>query len=101
MRISDWSSDVCSSDLDHQYQIFGCGTQRQDTVHAYTHVLGRMVDQRLCCQYVLDIGRAYAKTQRTQGTIGSGVAIAADRSEERRVGKECVSTCRSRWSPSP
>src|SRR3546814_21118495 len=25
----------------------------------------------------------------------------ADRSEERRVGKECVSTCRSRWSPSP
>src|SRR3546814_10560752 len=32
---------------------------------------------------------------------GAGCAIAAARSEERRVGKECVSTCRSRWSPYP
>src|SRR3546814_10362307 len=29
------------------------------------------------------------------------VNLLGDRSEERRVGKECVSTCRSRWSPSP
>src|SRR3546814_18669608 len=29
------------------------------------------------------------------------LGLAADRSEERRVGKECVSTCRSRWSPDP
>src|SRR3546814_1929240 len=31
--------------------------------------------------------------------IGGGEALATNRSEERRVGKECVSTCRSRWSP--
>src|SRR3546814_11541932 len=30
---------------------------------------------------------------------GLGMAPGANRSEERRVGKECVSTCRSRWSP--
>src|SRR3546814_10117613 len=32
---------------------------------------------------------------------GLDPAILETRSEERRVGKECVSTCRSRWSPSP
>src|SRR3546814_15024484 len=31
--------------------------------------------------------------------VRTGMAIDAQRSEERRVGKECVSTCRSRWSP--
>src|SRR3546814_17672504 len=34
-------------------------------------------------------------------TTGAGEIAAARRSEERRVGKECVSTCRSRWSPYP
>src|SRR3546814_5408236 len=62
MRISDWSSDVCSSDLGH-------GT------HVAKHGLG-LVDVPVVVQVVRDV-----------------------RSEERRVGKECVSTCRSRWSP--
>src|SRR3546814_1098844 len=73
MRISDWSSDVCSSDL------------RRDPVRARS---GDGADQ------VADAGG------------GEGVArlapdrrLQAGRSEERRVGKECVSTCRSRWSP--
>src|SRR3546814_21123339 len=35
----------------------------------------------------------------TLSDIGQRIARALDRSEERRVGKECVSTCRSRWSP--
>src|SRR3546814_3811870 len=64
MRISDWSSDVCSSDL------FGPGDQLR--WQPWNH---RLLQQRL--------GH-----------------LAVDRSEERRVGKECVSTCRSRWSPS-
>src|SRR3546814_3623922 len=62
MRISDWSSDVCSSDL------------------------------------VDDICSVFS----TGGTTGSPKAAMwshRTRSEERRVGKECVSTCRSRWSP--
>src|SRR3546814_17949957 len=62
MRISDWSSDVCSADLRNgRGQGRGCRRCRR-----LTHV-GR--EQR------------------------------GDRSGERRVGKECVSTCRSRWSP--
>src|SRR3546814_2805172 len=61
MRISDWSSDVCSSDL-------GDGPWHR------RHRRGKR-------------GGHYAGTGRS------------DRSEERRVGKECVSTCRSRWSP--
>src|SRR3546814_5497190 len=68
MRISDWSSDVCSSDL-----------------------LWRALER---------LGRVRLQSRRYQGDDAepqgrAGVA----RSEERRVGKECVSTCRSRWSP--
>src|SRR3546814_8933625 len=64
MRISDWSSDVCSSDLG-------------------------------LLSFVLPASAA------AQGApiIVTGTGLPDTRSEERRVGKECVSTCRSRWSP--
>src|SRR3546814_2898468 len=65
MRISDWSSDVCSSDLKTS------GKHRHDA------------------RGQLRLKRAYEPAESADGT----------RSEERRVGKECVSTCRSRWSP--
>src|SRR3546814_8517445 len=71
MRISDWSSDVCSSDL-----------ARMDAAD--------LLDQagwRKSARTVIDsIGRPVASGDR-------------GRSEDCRVGKECVSTCRSRWSP--
>src|SRR3546814_5466389 len=96
MRISDWSSDVCSSDL----------------VQGFTQITqqGRALDQDFAVigQADLHMGQRLADTA---GTMGLG-PIEADhrgafrqpiafkhRSEERRVGKECVSTCRSRWSP--
>src|SRR3546814_3041044 len=63
-RISDWSSDVCSSDL----------------------------------------GQTIPNGPKTRNGPDASFAPAAPRqrrSEERRVGKECVSTCRSRWSPYP
>src|SRR3546814_6003486 len=69
MRISDWSSDVCSSDLS-----FPLGVQ-----HAETYVAP-------CAVLVGDAAHVIHP-------------LAGQRSEERRVGKECVSTCRSRWSP--
>src|SRR3546814_11355520 len=69
MRISDWSSDVCSSDL-----IGGFRNARRWALVALARHRPRA-------------GRAVAQVQ------DSG------RSEDRRVGKECVSTCRSRWSP--
>src|SRR3546814_10441818 len=67
MRISDWSSDVCSSDLagdaDGNRELADGGRHRQ------------------------------------RGEIAVDDRGNTRRSEERRVGKECVSTCRSRWSP--
>src|SRR3546814_11072336 len=71
MRISDWSSDVCSSDLP------SCTAQP----------LGRAESKRCGTRC-----RTSSVASRCAGRVAS-------RSEERRVGKECVSTCRSRWSP--
>src|SRR3546814_3691503 len=75
MRISDWSSDVCSSDLDLFVAAAAVEHRRERRLRLV------MVEE--------------------EGGIGKGAeaAHAACRSEERRVGKECVSTCRSRWSP--
>src|SRR3546814_9988046 len=83
MRISDWSSDVCSSDL----------------VNRSPHW---SMPYRCTRKPSVPIGGS--------GSSGTGQGpclpprshsprIAVSRSEERRVGKECVSTCRSRWSP--
>src|SRR3546814_2101603 len=78
MRISDWSSDVCSSDLGVRDP--GRAPQcRQPAAHArIANGPGRMNDDP-CIE-----------------ETGEGPPL---RSEERRVGKECVRTCRSRWSP--
>src|SRR3546814_2400940 len=73
MRISDWSSDVCSSDLAEFDEV----VLRDEAAHF--EILIREFGGRVG---VLDHRRLVAR-----------------RSEERRVGKECVSTCRSRWSP--
>src|SRR3546814_8148074 len=67
MRISDWSSDVCSSDLR------GPGPRSS--------------------------GPDRPSTGSPSGPTGCPAGTPRSRSEERRVGKECVSTCRSRWSP--
>src|SRR3546814_5325672 len=77
MRISDWSSDVCSSDLTKRFVLHG--TQRLSLLLG----LARRTKRFVCPIRFL---RRLA--------VSSVV-----RSEERRVGKECVSTCRSRWSP--
>src|SRR3546814_10307100 len=93
MRISDWSSDVCSSDLlsrilylaDDPHSNRHC---RLRNTEIYTHVAGHKVE--LCGWRVPDrIAQPHRDRVRPQPA----------RSEERRVGKECVSTCRSRWSP--
>src|SRR3546814_20206591 len=80
MRISDWSSDVCSSDLPVQCQALErAGEQTGDEQVAQPAVVGRY--------HVPGCFAAVAFAQH------------GSRSEERRVGKEWVSTCRSRWSP--
>src|SRR3546814_13148636 len=97
MRISDWSSDVCSSDL-----------VALAVLHEGSPPLIRTYGVR-------DVAAGAPVTPETAFALGSitktmtalGFAILADegriewdRSEERRVGKECGSTCRSRWSQS-
>src|SRR3546814_10941916 len=95
MRISDWSSDVCSSDLSFDAAAFE-GFKRRlvkgghplmslvpfDDRDGWIWLDGRFVPWREATVHVLTHGLHYAS-----------------RSEERRVGKECVSTCSSRWSP--
>src|SRR3546814_6393992 len=106
VRIIDWSSDVCSSDLDG--------------------AAGRLCHTRLREAEIFDIRRATRRDEKALRDDGFGNPVAqhrkrrvpfrrladgligefpkdgdALRSEARRVGKECVSTCSSRWSPYP
>src|SRR3546814_11414035 len=99
MRISDWSSDVCSSDLlahrmacveeavDHRQSVALPVGQAATDETAFAVVRGRLAifDHIAVDRGLLD-------------HVGE-ILLVHVRSEERRVGKECVSTCRSRWSP--
>src|SRR3546814_13807703 len=112
MRISDWSSDVCSSDLEP-----GKKTSARSAAAArallicwrtlpywgqfgrplrllwsiYDQVLSLVAFARHCC-FPPDDRSSLRRARQERGGAGK-------RSEERRVGKECVSTCRDRWWP--
>src|SRR3546814_2077314 len=85
MRISDWSSDVCSSDL------VGVELRRVGCIEAVESEHEEPVGPRP----VLVRGHL----EQESGIFAAHEDEVRARSEERRVGKECVSTCRSRWSP--
>src|SRR3546814_14771511 len=125
MRISDWSSDVCSSDLfglvnpglqalmtarvgkDEQGQLQGANA----SMMGIAGMLAPIVFTEVFATFISDgaphwPGAPMLLAAAITGLAGVLVGRAlrrADRaplrSEERRVGKECVSTCRSRWSP--
>src|SRR3546814_5111272 len=84
MRISDWSSDVCSSDLKalvNDLMISVTGFFRDPAAW-------KALDETVLTPLV------------AERDSGASIRVwVPARSEERRVGKECVSTCRSRWSP--
>src|SRR3546814_4737888 len=86
MRISDWSSDVCSSDL----------SASEIDIQAREVLKMR---ERLNRIFAKATGQTYEKIVADTHRDHWLNAEEAIRSEERRVGKECVSTCRSRWSP--
>src|SRR3546814_14551801 len=106
MRISDWSSDVCSSDLLTERQRGGfplvvmfkefLAWHQQTTassIRGSVEVVVLPLDLR-------DRHHLESAPGRTAATVEVGETRQdTHRSEERRVGKECVSTCRSRWSP--
>src|SRR3546814_14467989 len=133
MRISDWSSDVCSSDLSRAVEEGGtlvsplipwnAGGAFVISALALGVSSGNMenllyIPLAFACWMSPVIGIVYAHTglfspratdAERRGWEESGESVADlsargwgsgdERSEERRVGKECVSTCRSRWSP--
>src|SRR3546814_14488001 len=96
MRISDWSSDVCSSDLKARQPmssqitaafVYGSVAKKTDTA-------GSDIDLMLVSNEL-----SYGELFSTLEDAGMMLGRPVNRSEERRVGTECVSTCRSRWSP--
>src|SRR3546814_15999501 len=107
VRISDWSSDVCSSDLAlyqrgadaDRYGI--AAVRRRDDAGART--LGRRARRDRGADRArerADRGCARGDHRRAFRAVGvSGDGLRPQRAEERRVGKECVSKSRSRWSP--
>src|SRR3546814_9349298 len=83
MRISDWSSDVCSSDL----------VDMGGGIMSISRYFTDMLDPEMNWDDVAEMVRHW------NGQFCLKGIMTIERSEERRVGNECVSTCRSRWSP--
>src|SRR3546814_16674042 len=100
MRISDWSSDVCSSDLEARKfygELLGCGEGRSAEHWVDFDFFGHQVVAHLAPE---ECGtKAFSSVDDHQVPAKHFGVILTIRSAERRVGKECVSTCRSRWSP--
>src|SRR3546814_16293139 len=105
--ISDWSSDVCSSDLGLE-RLFTSGGRfsscYDNSRSPFCTVVSRLeceLRRRGCDRFRIDFS---TRQEVRDGLANPGIAqeqvVARIRSEERRVGKECVSPCRSRWSTS-
>src|SRR3546814_16859388 len=103
MRISDWSSDVCSSDLACSNQLILVDTRRS-TLEQLAQGCPKGIGQDRV-DAALQVGNALGMVSvmvvvLDHPALGLAQVMGGyERSEERRVGKECVSTCRSRWSP--
>src|SRR3546814_13263485 len=96
MRISDWSSDVCSSDLlggavTHTGKSGVADLAFEDDIEA-------LIQLRRFMEFLPASNRETPPVLPTEDPIRRR-EMSLDRSEERRVGKEGVSTCRSRWWP--
>src|SRR3546814_14661510 len=114
MRISDWSSDVCSSDLlptdaIPDVTLFQMDFMDERAPDILREALGAQPDLILSDMAANTVGHAQTDHLRTLALVEAAAWFAIEnlqkggafvRSEERRVGKERGSTCRSRWSPS-
>src|SRR3546814_17690671 len=106
MRISDWSSDVCSSDLVELAVVIGSPARCVSIDEAMSYIAGYSIGLDMTVRGTED--RSFRKSGDCFAVLGPWLTTADEiadpddllRSEERRVGNACVSTCRSRWSPS-
>src|SRR3546814_15725190 len=109
MRISDWSSDVCSSDL---HRLADGQPERRPCRGCCARIVAqgieggglmgqskpRMAAPRLSALVVAHDEEARLADCLDELRFADEIVVVLDRSEERRVGEECVSTCSSRWS---
>src|SRR3546814_11234721 len=96
MRISDWSSDVCSSDLAPDDFVGTFNTDRFcNSVCKSGYLRHDGNDDGVPAFSIVNPTGSRTALPEPRGLSAARIG----RSEERRVGKECVSTCRSRWSP--
>src|SRR3546814_14777712 len=96
MRISDWSSDVCSSDL---AEVEAARGRQRQAGYRYNPTLNVDVENFSGTGPYSGFNGLETTVSVNQRIDVGGRRRARMRSEERGVGKECVSTCRSRWSP--
>src|SRR3546814_17163501 len=101
MRISDWSSDVCSSDLvtidiAEDFSLFFARVVTDIAPTARVTATAGMHPVQVCIMALAKTGVGI-KLQGAAEIVAPGCNIPVDRSEERRVGKACVSRCRSLW----
>src|SRR3546814_3556387 len=108
MRISDWSSDVCSSDLWRDGSPVDADALNRAVIRYFERpwMQSNTLEGFILQGYLFDSMARLRRDAMNGSLFGMtnwayifSKANAESRSEERRVGKECVSTCRSRWSP--
>src|SRR3546814_16929852 len=101
MRISDWSSDVCSSDLAELHEL-DAKVVRNRILDGSPRIDGRdLFTVRPLSMSAGVLPRTHGSALFTRGETQVLAVTTLGRSEERRGGKECVSECRSRWAPYP
>src|SRR3546814_15956724 len=113
MRISDWSSDVCSSDLDfvartadsvHRMVSDPSSPPKELTMETGQYLVLSTAHIRCATGQILTAWADYPPHKQPLPVAPTQYGwflhtMTPPRSEERRVGNECVSTCRYRWSP--
>src|SRR3546814_16722496 len=108
MRITDWSSDVCSSDLKWKFSACSPPPLFPDRRRARSKpsiILGEHdrehAPRERCVRWIFrsEFEGGIIIVDLEEDAFAPKIEGAEVRSEECRVGKDCVSTCRSRWSP--
>src|SRR3546814_13767609 len=100
MRISDWSSDGGSADLSERNMKIALHSGTVTPVSSLPH--DSVIDPALWLLTAVSMASSTGGSASAPcpAALPAATTISQSRSEERRVGKECVSTCRYRWSPS-
>src|SRR3546814_15814148 len=95
MRISDWSSDVCSSDL-----LLKCVAAKIGDLLPSGALAARFGGDEFACAMLFDPDHPDTVERMAERLVSRLAEPTAVRPDEPPVGTACVSTCRRRWSAS-